>query len=84
MFADTSLDTAVGRKFTKALQNQCAKLARLPGMLGRLRPELGANLRSFPYKGYIIFFRHRGDLLEIVNILGAHRDLPPLFTKPDR
>jgi hypothetical protein len=56
-----------------------AKLASLPGTLGRARPELRPDLRSFPYRRYMIFFRYVGDVFEVVNILEAHRDMGAFF-----
>jgi toxin ParE1/3/4 len=47
--------------------------------LGRARPELRPDIRSFPYKGYMIFFRYVGDAFEVVNILEGHRDLGTYF-----
>ena len=66
---------AIGRGFTDQLQAHCAKLASLPGTLGRPRPELRADIRSSAYKGYVVFFRYREDALEVVNILEGHRDI---------
>lgn len=49
-----SQSTAI--QYTEKIREQCRKLAELPGKMGRLRPELGKNLRSFPYGNYVIFF----------------------------
>jgi len=61
------------------LREQCRKLASLPGTLGRARPELRSDMRSFPYKGYVIFFRYAGDRFEVVNVLEGHRDTISYF-----
>jgi len=68
---------AVGLGFTERLQAQCEKLASLPGTLGRARPEL----RSSALGNYVIFFRYRDDMLEVVNILEGHRDINALFSE---
>ena len=61
---------AVGRAFTDRLQGHCAKLASLPGTLGRARPDLHPDIRSSACRGYVVFFRYRDDdVLEVVNIL---------------
>jgi plasmid stabilization system protein ParE len=74
-----SADRAVARAFVDRLQQQCRKLASLPGTLGRARPELRPDIRSFPYRGYIIFFRYEADTFEVINVLDGHRDFPSLF-----
>ena len=75
-----SLD--LGLRFTDELRRKCAHLAELPGALGRSRPELPPDIRSFAFKGYVIFFRYLGeDLFEVVNVLERHRDVDALFTE---
>jgi toxin ParE1/3/4 len=75
---------AIGRGFVEALREQCRKLASLPGMMGRARPELRPDIRSFVFKGYVIFFRYEGDNFEVVNVLEGHRDLVGHFHPAER
>ena len=70
---------AIGRGFVDVLRNQCKKLASLPGTLGRPRPELRPDIRSFAFKGYVIFFRYQGEVFEVVNVLEGHRDIITYF-----
>jgi toxin ParE1/3/4 len=70
---------AIGRGFVDLLRMQCRKLASLPGTLGRSRPELRPDIRSFPFKGYVIFFRYVDGLFEVVNVLEGHRDIIGYF-----
>ena len=63
------------QRFTGLLKEKCRHLAGLPGTLGRSRPELRSDLRSHPYKGYVIFFRYLDDTFEVVNVLHASRDI---------
>jgi plasmid stabilization system protein ParE len=73
-------DIEAGLRFTAILRQQCAKLASLPGTLGTARPELRPELRSFPCRGYVIFFRYRGeDAFEVVAVLHGHRDVDAHF-----
>ncbi|CDZ40760.1 type II toxin-antitoxin system RelE/ParE family toxin [Neorhizobium galegae] len=67
-----SISTA--ERFVKALRQRCRHLASLPGEMGRTRSELGPNLRSSAYRGYIIYFRYQTGTLEVGNILEGHRD----------
>ena len=77
--ADASGSPETARRFAASVEAQCARLAQLPSTLGRLRPELRPDLRSFPFKGYVIFFRYLDDILEIVHIIEGHRDIAAIF-----
>lgn len=74
-------DRAIARGFVDRLQRQCGKLAALPGALGRARPELRPDIRSFAYQGYVIFFRYQGETFEVVKVLEGHRDFPGVFNE---
>lgn len=82
--ADASGSPETARRFAASVEMQCANLARLSSTLGRPRPELRSDLRSFPFKGYVIFFRYlEDDILEIVHIIAGHRDVIAIFAKDD-
>ena len=49
-------------------------LAYLPEM-GRIRSELPGNVRSFPSRPYVIFYRPILEGVEIVRVLHGARDL---------
>jgi toxin ParE1/3/4 len=52
---DASGDEATAEAAVRRLFEQCRKLSTLPGTLGQPRPELAPDLRSFPFRGYLIF-----------------------------
>jgi len=70
---------ALGQDFVSAIRQKCRHLADLPGTMGRPRPELREDIRSFAFRGYVIFFRYVGDRFEVVNILEGHRDIDAYF-----
>jgi toxin ParE1/3/4 len=72
---------ALSRAFVNQLRGQCRKLTSLPGILGQARPELHPDIRSFPFKGYVIFFRYEADRFEVVNVLEGHRDIIGFFSE---
>lgn len=77
---ERSSDATIAERFARQLNEQCRRLAQLPGTLGRARPELRPDIRSAPFKSYIIFFRYVGaDVFEVVRIIEGHRDLDALF-----
>lgn len=81
--AEAAADSVPGETFIAGLRGQCHRLASLPGTLGRPRPELGHDLRSFPYRGYVIVFRYQPDTIEIIDILSARQDIDARFAEGD-
>ena len=81
--AERSGDVAVGVGVADAVTSQCEKLAMLSGTMGRPRPELGPDLRSFPFRGYVIFFRYAGDEMVVLNVLNGRRDIEAYFEDND-
>jgi toxin ParE1/3/4 len=81
--AEASGSVSVGEAFVRKLRAKCHALAALNGAIGRPRPELGADIRSFPYRGYVIFFRYVANRFEVVNILEQHRDIESYFANKD-
>lgn len=70
---------SVARSFAARLRQRCHDLAALPGLIGRARPELGPEIRSSAYQGYVVFFRYRDEQFEDVSILEGHRDIDQHF-----
>lgn len=81
--AERSGDVAVGVEIADAVTAQCEKLAMLSGTMGRPRPELGPDLRSFPFRGYVIFFRYADDEMVVLNVLNSRRDIETYVADDD-
>ena len=77
--ARTSGSLSVAQRFVHELRDYCYRLAGLPGTMGRARPDIRADLRSAPYKNYVVFFRYIDARFEVVNILEGHRDIIAYF-----
>lgn len=60
------------------IDEACALLARHKQM-GRARPELAPDLRSFPVKRYILFYRPDAGGIELVRALDGSRNVEGLF-----
>ena len=56
------------------------RIAQFP-MMGRARPELAAQLRSFPVGNYLIFYRPTSGGVDISRILHGSRDIEALFAQ---
>ncbi|MDR4504549.1 MAG: type II toxin-antitoxin system RelE/ParE family toxin [Candidatus Scalindua sp.] len=69
----------IALQYTDKLRQQCRNLARLPGKIGRPRPQLMEGLRSFVHGNYVIFFMYNNDYLDIVTIIEGHRDIETMF-----
>lgn len=81
--ADRSDSDEIAQKFVDRIREHCSKLAAMPGTMGTHRPDLRADLRSTPHRGYVIFFRYLDDMLEIVSVLEGHRDVVAHFGRGD-
>jgi toxin ParE1/3/4 len=66
------------RRFIERLTQKFIALARSP-MIGRARPELRPDLRSFPYGAYLILYRAMDDGVEIVRVVHGARNLDDLI-----
>jgi toxin ParE1/3/4 len=64
--------------FIDRIYDTCLLLKENPEM-GRLRQELSPGLRSFSVGRYIIFYRLKNDIIEIVRILSGYRDIDIAF-----
>jgi toxin ParE1/3/4 len=62
--------------FAIALDREIRDLARHT-LIGRTRPELLTDLRSFPFGRYVIFYLPRKRGIEVVCVLHGARDLSP-------
>jgi toxin ParE1/3/4 len=61
-------------RFAAFIDSQFRALARQPNM-GRSRPELASDLRSFPVGRYMIFYVPIPKGVEIVRVLHGARDI---------
>lgn len=57
----------------------CRTLARSPG-LGQSRPELGQDVRSFPVRSYLVFYRKAPPTIQVLRVLHGARDIPAAFS----
>jgi toxin ParE1/3/4 len=64
--------------FATKVNRDFLALARHPN-IGRVRPELLPELRSFPGGRYVIFYLPRSRGIEVVRVLHGSRDLDLLF-----
>ncbi len=49
--------------------------------MGRARPEFGPGVRSFPVKGYVVYYRHEDELL-VARVLHGRRDQAAAWSQP--
>ncbi|HYD86496.1 MAG TPA: type II toxin-antitoxin system RelE/ParE family toxin [Vitreimonas sp.] len=54
---------------------QGARLLEEHPLVGRLRPELRQDLRSFPVRPLVLFYLPRVDGIEIIRVLHGSRDI---------
>ena len=61
-------------QFIEALRQVAQGLADQP-LMGRARPELGTNRRSFPHGDYVVIYRPSDEGAEIARIVHGARDI---------
>lgn len=74
--ASDSVDSA--DRLNARFYDEFTTLSRYPQM-GRSRPELAPELRSFPVGNYIIFYRPIENGIEVMRVLSTRRDIDTLF-----
>ena len=74
-------DLAAARRIVTRFRRMARMLAGAPG-LGRVRPELGADIRSFVADRHVLFYRPlgRGPGIELVRVLHGARDVDAIFS----
>jgi toxin ParE1/3/4 len=66
-------ETAADR-LLRRIDEALLMLAKTP-LAGRSRPELGADMRSFPIGNYILFYVVQPNAIDVVRILSRYRDI---------
>jgi toxin ParE1/3/4 len=69
---------AAANRLIDMIVETCNRLA-LQSEMGRLRPELASNLRSFTVGNYVIFYRPTQDGIEVARMLHGARDIEALL-----
>jgi len=71
-------DVQAADRVLRSLGVAMERLAEIPEM-GRTRPELMAELRSWVVGKYLVFYGIVGDELRVYRVLHGRRDLDSLF-----
>ena len=74
--AEDSLEQA--DRWIDRLDEKLELIAGQP-LMGRARIELGADLRSFPFGRYVIFYAPIEDGIDVVRVLHSARDVDAAF-----
>ncbi|MCP4677672.1 MAG: type II toxin-antitoxin system RelE/ParE family toxin [Deltaproteobacteria bacterium] len=64
--------------FIDSLHGKCCMLAERPE-IGKERPEIRLDIRSFPVGNYLIFYHLQDGIITIDRFLSGYRDIPNLF-----
>ena len=74
------LNPVAAHRFLNALEETCELLAEHP-LIGRLRPELAGNLRSFAIGNYLVFYMPAPHGVDVARVIYGGRDLPGIFRR---
>jgi toxin ParE1/3/4 len=62
----------------REIAQKCALYAQQPEM-GTSRPDLGADIRVFSHKRYVVVYQPLPDGIEVLRVIDGARDYPSLF-----
>ena len=65
-------------KFLIEIRDKCLMLTEFPE-LGRFRHDFILNLRSFPFKKYVIFYMPIDDGIDVLRIIHSSRNIEQIF-----
>jgi toxin ParE1/3/4 len=71
-------NVAAADRWVDELDAAFSRLATQP-MMGRARPELAPDLRSFPFGRYVIYYVPLSDGIDVVRVLHSARDVDGPF-----
>ena len=71
-------DVTAADRWVDQLDTALNRLATQP-MMGRSREELADNLRSLPFRRYVIFYLPIEDGIDVVRVLHGARDIDAMF-----
>jgi toxin ParE1/3/4 len=75
IYVNIALDQPVNAdRFIDELRAKMQRLAEQP-MIGRARPELGKDVRSFPHAAYVVIYRPNSVGIGVARVLRGSRDL---------
>jgi toxin ParE1/3/4 len=68
----------LANKFLIDIRDKCLLFSNNP-LLGKLRNEFIVNLRSFPFKKYVIFYIPIDKGIDVLRIIHSSRDIEQVF-----
>jgi toxin ParE1/3/4 len=68
-------------RVVEAIERKIDLIAAFPG-IGTLCPHLAPELRRTFWRDYLIYYREKGALIELVRVLHARRDISPGAFEP--
>ncbi|MBE9137770.1 type II toxin-antitoxin system RelE/ParE family toxin [Nodosilinea sp. LEGE 07088] len=74
----TQSSLASAETFLTEVERVLQRIGQFPN-IGRQRDELYPNLRSFPHRQYLIFYRLLDNEIEVFRVVSGYQDLTALF-----
>ena len=67
-----------GEQWFQEFNQKCKYLAQYPN-IGRSYSDVRSYLRGLPLNGFILFYRLKGDGIEIMRVINGRRDFDEVF-----
>lgn len=73
-------DEDAADRFVDQIKEKCSKIPFAPKGY-RLRPELQPDIRSFPFRSYVIFYIPIESGIEVIRVIHAARDIEQVINE---
>lgn len=77
-----SRNLEAGERWFQAFNQKCQQLVQFP-MMAKSYSTIRFDLRGVPLDGFILLYRVKNDLVEIMRVVSGRRDLDTLFSDSD-
>jgi toxin ParE1/3/4 len=78
---DTRRSQPAAQRLIAAIRQKCVNYAANPAM-GILRDDLASDLRCFPVRGFVVYYRPAAGGIEVARVLHGSRNVDPSMFLP--
>jgi toxin ParE1/3/4 len=78
----SNVDPRLARRIIGSIKTKCHRLLRFPYSAPPLDPQHYGDLRRLVVEPYLVVYRVRGEVVEVLRVVYGSRDLDPILAIP--